>query len=333
MYESYRTVGRGLLQGATRRFAERGFMASSRPADLKPRVDIIGVPFDLGASRRGSRFGPAALRAARLLPQLESLGYDVRDAGDIAVPESDTEEDGDAQSPLHADLVCNACLLTADAVERSLKAGAFPVVIGGDHSLAIGALAGVARVKGPQGIVWIDAHADMNTPLTSPTGNLHGMAMAGALGDIRDVFPPAQFPAPSVEPGRCVFVGLRDLDPGEKRALRERGMSCFTMSDIDRMGMAKVMERAVEIAGRGPGSLHVSFDIDALDPTTAPGTGTPVAGGLTYREAHLAMEMAAESGVAHSIELVEVNPTLDDGATTATVGVALLCSALGKSIL
>jgi arginase len=308
-------------------------MASSRLADRKQEVDVIGVPIEYGAGRRGVRFGPESLRAENLKERIEALGYSVRDLGDVAVPTVDSAEEGGPNRPRNVAPIRATCLATADAIERSLSAGAFPVVIGGDHSLAVGALAGAARARGLQGVIWIDAHADINTPATSPSGNLHGMPMAAALGDMPELFGPPAFPTPSVDPSRCVFVGLRDLDPGEKRALRERGMSCYTMSDLDRVGMAKVMERAVEIAGRGPGSVHVSLDIDALDPATAPGTGTPVAGGLTYREAHLAMEIVAETGAAHSIEVVEVNPTLDGGKATARIAVELICSALGKSIL
>lgn len=308
-------------------------MTQARPADVTLSVDIIGVPFDLGASRRGSRLGPQAIRAAGLQAALGSLGHTVRDFGDVRAG-TDGGDAPDAASPAHhLDAVRQTCASLADAVEASLRSGAFPLIIGGDHSLAIGALAGVARVKGACGVIWLDAHADMNTPVTSPTGNLHGMSMAAALGEMPDSFGPPVFPSPMVDPTRCVFIGLRDLDPGERNALRERGITCFTMSDIDRSGMAKVMERAIEIAGRGPGSLHVSLDIDVVDPATAPGTGTPVAGGITYREAHVAMEIVAESGAANSLEVVEVNPSLDDGRSTASVAVELMTSALGKAIL
>lgn len=305
---------------------------SSRP-DVSRLVELIGVPLDYGAARRGARLGPEAIRSANVKARAEALGYTVRDCGDVRVETIDADEAGGPNKPRFVVQIRNACEAVADAVARSLSAGAFPIVLGGDHSLAIGALAGAARVKGRQGVIWIDAHADLNTPATSPTGNIHGMPMGVALGDVREIFDPAIFPTPSVDAGRCVFVGLRDLDPGEKRAIRERGMSTFTMSDIDRIGMAKVMERATEIAARGAESVHVSVDIDALDPATAPGTGTPVPGGLTYREAHLAMEIVAETGIAHSLEVVEVNPTLDDGTTTARVAMELICSALGKSIL
>jgi arginase len=308
-------------------------MAFTGPPDLTRLVELIGVPLEYGAGRRGVALGPEAMRAVGVKANIESLGYVVADLGDVPVEGVAAAEAGGPGVPRHVEPIRLACLALAGAVERSLRGGAFPIVLGGDHSLAIGALAGIARVKGPRGVIWVDAHADINTPATSPSGNVHGMSIAAALGEMRDIFDPTVFPTPSIEAGRCVFVGLRDLDPGEKRAIRERGMSSFTMSDIDRVGMAKVMERALEIAGGGAGSVHVSVDIDALDPVTAPGTGTPVAGGLTYREAHLAMEMVAESGVAHSLEIVEVNPTLDDGVSTARIAMELICSALGKSIL
>ena len=308
-------------------------MAAAPALDLNRPVDLIGVPLDYGAATAGVRLGPEAIRSADVKRRIESLGYSVRDAGDVAVAPLDESDAASDPTARHLRFIRDVCALLAGAVERSLKAGAFPIVLGGDHSLAIGALAGAARALGPGGVIWIDAHADLNTPRTSPTGNLHGMPMAAALGDMPELFGPPDFPAPSVDPARCVFIALRDLDPGEKRSIRERGMSAFTMSDIDRVGFAKVMERAAEIAARGPESVHVSVDIDALDPREAPGTGTPVPGGLTYREAHLAMEIVAETGIAHSLEVVEVNPTLDDGVTTARVATELICSALGKSIL
>lgn len=307
-------------------------MPFSGPPDLARLVEIIGVPVDAGASRRGARLGPQAIRAVGLVERIGALGYRVRDTGDVAVLADDQTPLGPGK-PHSFEMLHATALALADSVERSLGSGAFPIIVGGDHSLAIGALAGCARAKGPQGLIWIDAHADANTPATSPTGNLHGMPVGAALGDMRELFDAKLFPTPSIDAARTVFVALRDLDPGEKRQIRERGMTAFTMSDIDRIGMAKVMERAVEIAGRGPASIHVSFDIDAIDPAAAPGTGTPVQGGLTYREGHLAMEIVAESGTAHSLEVVEVNPVIDDGVKTARVAMELVCSALGKSIL
>ena len=279
------------------------------------------------------RLGPDAVREAGLVESLERLGLSVHDRGNVVVPESSDHAGGGPGRPRHVEAIRTASEHAADSVERSAKEGHFPVVIGGDHSMAIGVLAGLARVHGPQGVIWIDAHADLNTPATSPTGNLHGMSVAIAMGDAPELFPGARFPAPSVDPARCVFIGLRDLDPGERKALRDRGFTCFTMSDIDRYGIGKIVEQALTIACRGPRSVHVSLDVDSLDPALAPGTGTPVPGGLTYREAHLAMEMIAQSGCADSLEVAEVNPVLDEHNKTASIAVELICSALGKSIL
>jgi len=298
-----------------------------------PPIDIIGVPIELGAGRRGVQLGPDVVRAAGLQHHLEALHYTVRDRGNVEVREPRSDVAGGPNRPRHLDLVRDACAEIAESVATAMRSGSFPVVVGGDHSLAIGVLAGIARVRGPLGIIWIDAHADLNTPETSPTGNVHGMPMAVALGHAAKFFRPPVFPAPSVDATRCVFVGLRDLDPDERRLLLSRSLTAFTMSDIDRIGMGKVMERAIEIASDGPASAHISLDIDSLDPSTAPGTGTPVPGGLSYREAHLAMELIFESGIAHSLEVAEVNPILDEGTLTAQVAMELICSALGKTIL
>ena len=296
-------------------------------------TDIIGVPMDWGASRRGVRFGPDAVRATKLLEELKAMRYTVRDRGDIEVPGS-VALDVHAHEPVrYLEAVRATCSALAELVERSLRDGAFPIIIGGDHSMAIGALSGVARAKGAQGVIWIDAHADVNTPETTPSGNLHGMAMAVALGALADLFPPPAFVSPAVDEQRCVFVGLREVDAGESRALKSRKVTCFTMSDIDRLGMNAVMQRAIELAAGGPRSVHISLDIDSLDPTAAPGTGTPVPGGLTYREAHLAMELLAESGVAHSLQVAEVNPVLDEHNLTANIAMELICSLLGKTII
>lgn len=300
---------------------------------ITPSTTIIGVPLELGASRRGARLGPHVLRTAGLKQQLEGLGHSVHDAGDVTVPVDDSEPEGGPGQPKRVASIVAANSAIADAVESALRRDSYPVIIGGDHSMAVGAIAGVARVKGPQGVIWIDAHADLNTPAGSPTGNVHGMAMAAALGLMSDVFPPPAFPTPAADFDRLVFIGLRDVDPTERAVIHEHNIKCFTMTDIDRLGMAHVVEQAIAIAGRGPGSIHISFDIDCLDPSIAPGTGTPVPGGITYREAHLAMELIAQSGVANSLELSEVNPLLDEHDRTAAIANELICSALGKRIL
>jgi arginase len=307
------------------------------PAQTLPeqfrRLTLIGVPFDLGASRRGARFGPHALRTAGLAPQLEALGYAITDFGDIAVGPGESESTGGPDHPKNVRLVRDANREIANAVEAAMREGAYPIVLGGDHSMAIGAIAGVARVNGPQGVIWVDAHGDLNTPASSPTGNIHGMSMAVAFGQVRELFPPPEFPAPAADMRHSVFIGIRELDPQEKRTILEHDILCFTMSDIDQLGMAKVIELSFQRAAQGPRSVHVSFDIDCLDPTLAPGTGTPVRGGLTYREAHLFMEQLWRSGIAHSLELSEVNPLLDEHNMTAKLANELICSALGKSIL
>ncbi len=301
--------------------------------DITRSATLIGVPLELGASRRGARLGPHVLRTAGIVQQVQDLGYTVDDAGDIAAPTSAEDVAGGPGRPRNVQPIVTVSRAIADAVEKAMRAGSFPVVVGGDHSMAIGVIAGVARVKGPQGVIWIDAHPDLNTPATSPTGNLHGMSMAAALGDLNDLFPPPDFPTPAADTKRLVFIALRDVDPGERRMISERNIACFTMTDIDRLGMAAVVDQAISIAGQGPASVHVSFDIDSLDPSLAPGTGTPVPGGITYREAHLAMELIAQSGVANSLELSEVNPLLDEHNMTAKLATELICSALGKRIL
>jgi arginase len=306
---------------------------TNRHASAMKTASIIGVPLELGASRRGARLGPQVMRTAGLAHQIQQLGYRVIDQGDIAIDLQPDEETGGPGHPKYVSAIRNVCLAIADAVEDALRQDSFPVILGGDHSMAIGVLAGVARVKGPQGIIWIDAHADLNTPDTSPSGNLHGMSMAAALGEMADIFPPPAFPTPAIDTNRSVFIGLRELDPAERQRIHDRGIPCFTMTDIDRWGMARAVERAIEVAGPTPLSVHVSFDIDSLDPALAPGTGTPVPGGITYREAHLAMELIAQSGIAHSLELAEVNPLLDEHNMTAKLATELICSALGKSIL
>lgn len=296
-------------------------------------VTIIGVPLEFGASRRGARFGPQALRTAGLAQQLESLGYAVSDFGDVAVSGQADGTSGGPGHPKNVRAVRDANREIANAVEAAMREESYPAVIGGDHSMAVGVLAGIARVKGPQGVIWVDAHADLNSTASSPSGNIHGMSMAAAFGEVTDIFPSPEFPTPSADMRHSVFIGLRELDPGEKRTIVEHDILCFTMSDIDELGMATVMERAIARASQGPRSVHISFDIDCLDPTLAPGTGTPVRGGLTYREAHLVMEQLWRSGVTHSLELSEVNPLLDEHNMTAKLANELICSALGKTIL
>ncbi|GAC1500145.1 MAG: arginase [Vulcanimicrobiaceae bacterium] len=286
------------------------------------RVDIIGVPMDLGASRRGVDMGPSAVRYARLHEKLRRLGITrIEDHGNLPVPdrESATEDAGDAK--FYA-VISAVCVALSAIVRRVVDEGGFPIVLGGDHSIAMGTLDGLRSARGkPAGLVWIDAHSDINTPASSSSGNVHGMPLSYAIK------------SGAADPKTTVQIGLRDVDAAEKKLLREWGVTAFSMSDVDRLGMTGVMERTLQITGTAQRSVHVSFDMDGIDPSEAPGTGTPVKGGLSYREAHLAMEMLAESGTVGSIEMVEINPILDHRNQTAALAVGLILSGLGKSIL
>ena len=286
------------------------------------RVDVIGVPMDLGASRRGVDMGPSAVRYAKLHERLRSLGIPrIVDHGNLQVPIREALETHD-HGAKYLDVIEGVCAELAVVVERSVREGGVPIVLGGDHSIAMGTLAGLTRARGDApGVVWIDAHSDINNPQSSPTGNVHGMPLWFAL---QNGFATAS---------HTVQIGLRDVDEVEKRNLRESGVRAFSMSDVDKLGMTRVMEEALAIAGGGGRTIHVSFDMDGIDPSEAPGTGTPVKGGLSYREAHLIMEMLYESGRLGSIEMVEINPILDTRNQTAVLAVGLICSALGKSIL
>ena len=277
---------------------------------------------DLGASRRGVDMGPSAVRYAKLDERLRRLGIPaIFDHGNLQVPIPESADSPDASAKFF-DVITRVCADLAAIVEGAIRTGGFPIVLGGDHSIAMGTLDGLTRAYGaPPGLVWIDAHADINSPDSSATGNVHGMPLYFAL---REGFVQAQ---------RTVQIGLRDVDPDEKRLLRDFGVRTFTMSDVDKLGMVRVMEESIAIAGGAETPIHASFDMDAIDPSEAPGTGTPVKGGLSYREAHLVMEMLYDSGRLGSIEVVEINPIFDDRNQTASLAVGLICSALGKSIL
>jgi arginase len=293
-------------------------------------IAIIGATLDLGQGRRGVDMGPSAIRYAGLEERLSSLGYDVRDHGNVetAVPEATALDDERARFLPEIKTTCER--IAAKVVEE-VETGALPVVLGGDHSVALGTLGGLARVRGPGGVLWIDAHSDINTPETSPSGNVHGMPLAAALGLADEWFASDAWPLPAVDARRVALLGVRSLDDGERGLLREAGVRVFTMSEIDRVGVERAMSEALDRVSGG-GFVHVSLDMDALDPEIAPGVGTPVRGGLTYREAHLALELVAESGLAGSFEVVEVNPILDRENTTALTAVELVASALGKTI-
>lgn len=288
------------------------------------RVAVVGVPMDLGANRRGVDMGPSALRYARLLEQLEDLGYTVEDLEDVPVSLARASRRR-GRGLAYLEEIRAAALALKERL-AALPEGVFPIVLGGDHSLSMGSVAGAARGR-RVGVVWVDAHADFNTPETSPSGNVHGMPLAvlSGLGHPRltEVFR-------AVDPKDVVLVGVRSLDPGEKRLLKEAGVRVYTMHEVDRLGVARIAEEVLKHLQGLP--LHVSLDADVLDPTLAPGVGTPVPGGLTYREAHLLMEILAESGRVQSLDLVEVNPILDERNRTAEMLVGLALSLLGKRI-
>ena len=299
-------------------------------------IHLIGVPLDLGGGRRGVDMGPSAVRIAGIAERLTTLGHRVSDRGDIVTPTPETREEGDPKKKFVGDIqgVCEALYETALA---SQAAGAFPIVIGGDHSLGAGSVAASsthARRQGQAiGLIWVDAHADMNTPATTVSGNVHGMPLAALLGeDPRELALIGGY-EPKVLPQHTVLVGIRNLDEREKEEVRASGVHVFTMKDIDRQGTAAVMEQAIALASAGTSGIHVSFDLDVCDPGIAPGVGTPVRGGLDYREAHMVMEMLADSRRVVALDLVEVNPVLDVQNATAVLASELAASALGQKIL
>ncbi|OFW47893.1 MAG: arginase [Acidobacteria bacterium RIFCSPLOWO2_12_FULL_67_14b] len=300
------------------------------------KVHIIGVPLDLGGNRRGTDMGPSAFRIAGIGEQLASLGLAVTDKGDIPSPIPEARGAGDPRKRYVRE-IAKVCQRLFQATLASFDEGALPIALGGDHSLATGSVAAAAadaRKRGkPLGLIWVDAHGDMNGPASTGSGNVHGMPLAALLG--REPAELAHFGghSPAVLAKHTVLVGIRNLDDREKEIVRAAKVNVFTMKEIDRLGIAEVMERAISLASRGTGGFHVSYDLDVCDPTVAPGVGTPVKGGLSYREAHVVMEMAAESGKLTSLDLVEVNPTLDIRNTTAQFGTELALSALGKNIL
>jgi arginase len=297
-------------------------------------IRIIGVPLDLGASRRGVDMGPSALRIARLAERLGTSGHEIDDRGNLIVAQREQLAGcgRDALSAI-AEVCHQLALATADAVRE----GATPLVLGGDHSLAMGSVAGVATALAERnqrlGVIWLDAHADINTPDTSASGNVHGMPVAHLLGLGDRRLSAIGTPSPAVRPDNFAMVGLRDLDPPERARIRELGITAFTMRDIDERGLQSVMTTAIATASRGTGGIHVSCDPDWLDPTEAPGVGTPVRGGATFREGHLALEMVADSGSMVAMDLVEINPVLDDRNRTAALAVDLIISAFGARIL
>jgi arginase len=293
-------------------------------------VAVIGAPLDLGQDRRGVDMGPSAIRYAGLDRRIAELGRDYADWGNVPTPVAEAVAEGDEELRF-LEQITATCSEVARLVRRAVEEGCLPLVLGGDHSIALGTLAGLRR-DGPGGVLWVDAHGDLNTPETSLTGNVHGMVLAAALGLGGAAFEHESWTLPAIDPARVALVGVRSLDDAERGLLRDLGAAVYTMSDLDRLGVEHVMREALGHVD-GPGFVHVSLDMDVVDPADAPGVGTPVRGGLTYREAHLAMELVAESGIAGSLEVVEVNPILDRENETARLAVELVASALGARIL
>jgi arginase len=303
---------------------------------MRRKIRVIGVPLDLGQSRRGVDMGPSAVRVAGLEARLEEIGHVVEDGGNVAVAMAEQKKEGHPNAKYLKEITAT-CTKNAELVLKTLEAGKVPLVLGGDHSVAAGTVAGVAEYYRKQGqkigLLWIDAHSDINTPDSSPSGNVHGMPLAAIMGlgpsELANIF---DF-SPKVSPENCVLIGVRDIDSIEKENIRRAGVEVFTMRDIDERGMRAVMEEALQMAGAGTAGYHVSLDMDWIDPEDAPGVGTPVRGGATYREAHLAMEIIADHGRMLSFEIVEVNPVIDEHNRTADLAVELALSAFGKKIL
>jgi arginase len=295
-------------------------------------VAVIGAALDLGAGRRGVDMGPSAIRYAGLEQRIRELDRGYVDYGNVATPEVEAIAIGDERMR-YLDEILHACEQVADRVAAAKERGELPLVLGGDHSIALGTLGGLARAAGePGGVIWIDAHGDVNRPDTSPSGNVHGMPLAAAMGLAGPAFENDHWPLPAIDPSRVALIGTRSLDDGERELLKELKAAVFTMSDLDRDGLEQaVTESLAKVAG--PGFVHVSVDMDVVDPEVAPGVGTPVRGGLSYREAHLAMELIAEAGIAGSLEVAEVNPILDRENETAKLAVELIASGLGAKIL
>jgi arginase len=299
-------------------------------------IAIIGVPLDLGAGRRGVDMGPSAVRVANLNARLSEIGFDVDDLGNVPVAQPEGHPEGKPEAK-YLPQITQTCTYLAELVQKQMAAGRRPLILGGDHSLAVGTVSGVSRhlrERGEKlGMIWIDAHTDMNTPASSPSGNVHGMPLACCIGlgpkELTDIFGYS----PKVAPENVALVGIRSVDDQERNNVQKSGVHAFTMRDIDERGMRWVIEESIKIAGAGTAGFHVSLDMDAVDPREAPGVGTPVRGGITYREAHLAMEILSDSGRMTSMEVVEVNPVIDEVNRTAVLAVELVMSAMGKRIL
>lgn len=301
---------------------------------MKERISIIGVPMDLGQMRRGVDMGPSAIRYAGVVERLEWLQYEIEDKGDIKIGRPNREEDSSSLNNLrNLKAVSEGNLKLSEQVDEVIQSGSFPLVLGGDHSIAIGTLAGVSKHYKELGVIWYDAHGDLNTGDTSPSGNIHGMPLAVSIGIGDETLTRIGGYTPKVKPENIVIIGARSLDEGEKELIKEKGIKVYTMHEIDRLGMTKVMEETIQYLRERTDGVHLSLDLDGLDPHDAPGVGTPVIGGISYRESHLAMEMLAEADIITSAEFVEVNPILDEKNKTATVAVALMGSLFGEKLL
>lgn len=300
-------------------------------------VAIIGAPLDLGAGRRGVDMGPSAMRVAGLGKRLAALGYDVADLGNVPVAQAESLPDAGPSDAKYLPQIAATCERLGALTSQALSDGKMPLVLGGDHSIAIGSIAGIARFFRDSnrkiGLLWIDAHADMNTPQSSPSGNVHGMPLACCIGAGPDALSRMFGFAPKVEPANVALLGIRDLDQTERQIVRDSGVHAITMREIDERGMRDSITQAIAVATDGTAGFHLSLDMDFVDPQYAPGVGTPVRGGATYREAHLAMEVICDSGQMISMEVVEVNPVIDEVNRTADLAVELILSAMGKKIL
>jgi len=301
---------------------------------MRKEVTIIGVPMDLGQTRRGVDMGPSAIRYAGLKDRLEGLGYSIDDLGDLKIDFVNKNENIDTATNLkNLQTVADANDLLGQQVNQVISCKRFPLVLGGDHSIAIGTLAGVSKHYDNLGVIWYDAQGDLNTAETSPSGNIHGMSLAVSLGLGHPVLTNIGGYAPKVKPENVVIMGARDLDPGEKKLIKEMGIKVYTMHEIDRLGMTTVMSETINYLKERTDGVHLSLDLDGLDPNDAPGVGTPVAGGISYRESHLAMEMLSEANIITSAEFVETNPVLDQYNKTAIAAVALISSLFGDTLL
>ncbi|KQL52172.1 arginase [Heyndrickxia shackletonii] len=299
---------------------------------MKKNISILGVPMDLGQTRRGVNMGPSAIRYADVVERIEKLGYEVHDMDDIEIGKAERLHDAELNLR-NLKAVADASEILASKVNEIVEKGDFPLILGGDHSIAIGTLAGVSKHYKNLGVIWYDAHGDLNIPETSPSGNIHGMPLAASLGLGNETLTNIGGYCPKVKYENIVLIGARDLDEGERELIKEKGIKVYTMHEIDRMGMTRVIEETIEYLKDRTDGVHLSLDLDGLDPNDCPGVGTPVMGGISYRESHLAMEMLAESGIITSAEFVEVNPILDDKNKTADVAVGLMCSLFGEKLL